>query len=302
MSDNYTKCPFCGSNDVHLSIDTHIKRGLGHVAEFGIGFAAGVLGLEELVDDADINIADTVNKEWECSSCGRTWNSTSAPVSQQSNFSVGGYSSSKERPSTYEQKKSIDLAIREKRYKEEYIDCLNRQHGSITSSDREMLYALRDRLRLTGTCVKRIESDANNEYRNNRLSSQNTNNSAEAKKNGVKSTNTTQLQTSNNRNNEQEYVDALKDCLSYGDIQERERRLLERIRIKCGIGAERANELEGQLKNPHITDEEKEYLDAYREACEDGQISDKERRMLNRLRDMLGITEERANEIEPKGN
>ena len=65
MSDNFTKCPFCGSHDIHMSFDTQIKRGLGHVAEFGIGFAAGYLGLGELVDDIDIDIADNVNKEWE---------------------------------------------------------------------------------------------------------------------------------------------------------------------------------------------------------------------------------------------
>ena len=301
MSHNYTKCPFCGSNDIHLSLDTQIKRGLGHVAEFGIGFAAGYLGLGELVDDSDINIADTVDKEWECNSCGRTWNSNNTPALKQSYSNNDRYSSSKKQPLTYKQKKSPDLVEREKQYKKGYINCLkSSQNGRISSTNREMLDELRDRLRLTGTCAVEIESAAINEYRANRLSKQTPGNNNEAKKaNGVNSITTMQLQTSNNGNNEQGYIDALKDCLSDGgDIQERERRLLERIRIKCCISSERANELENLLKKPQLTDEEKEYLEAYREACEDSQLSDKERHMLNRLRDMLGITEERAKEIE----
>lgn len=99
---------------------------------------------------------------------------------------------------------------------------------------------------------------------------------------------------------EQKYLDELKACLEEdGEIFPKERRLLERFREKLGISAERAKVLEESLVVPQLTDEEKEYLDEYK-ACieEDGEISPKERRLLNRIRESLGISEERANEIE----
>ena len=99
---------------------------------------------------------------------------------------------------------------------------------------------------------------------------------------------------------EQSYLEELKICLEEdGIISPKERRLLERFREKLGISAERAKVLEESLVVPQLTDEEKEYLDEYK-ACieEDGEISPKERRLLNRIRESLGISEERANEIE----
>ena len=99
---------------------------------------------------------------------------------------------------------------------------------------------------------------------------------------------------------EQIYLDELKACLEEdNEISPKERRLLERLREKLGISAERAKVLEKSLVVPQLTDEEKEYLDEYK-ACieEDGEISPKERRLLNRIRESLGISEERANEIE----
>ena len=99
---------------------------------------------------------------------------------------------------------------------------------------------------------------------------------------------------------EQIYLDELKACLEEdNEISPKERRLLERLREKLGITPERAKELEDLLSAPQLTDEEKEYLDEYK-ACieEDGEISPKERRLLNRIRESLGISEERANEIE----
>lgn len=98
--------------------------------------------------------------------------------------------------------------------------------------------------------------------------------------------------------NEQKYIDEVKECLADGEITKTGRRLLNMQRERLGLSESRAAELEASVSTPQLTDEEKEYLEAYREACEDGQISDKEHRMLNRLRDMLGISEERAKEIE----
>lgn len=109
---------------------------------------------------------------------------------------------------------------------------------------------------------------------------------------------TTNQQTSMYTANEQKYIDEVKECLADGEITKTGRRLLNMQRERFGISESRAAELEASVSTPHLTDEEKEYLEAYREACEDGQLSDKERRMLNRLRDMLGITVERAIIIE----
>ena len=99
---------------------------------------------------------------------------------------------------------------------------------------------------------------------------------------------------------EMAYLDELKACLEEdGEISSKERRLLERYREKLGISAERAKELEVSLSAPQLTEDELEYLEEYK-ACleEDGEISAKERRLLNRLREKLGITEERAEELE----
>ena len=83
---------------------------------------------------------------------------------------------------------------------------------------------------------------------------------------------------------EMAYLDELKACLEEdGEISSKERRLLERYREKLGIHAERAKELEASLSTSQLSDSEQEYLEEYK-ACleEDGEISAKERRLLNR--------------------
>ena len=47
-----------------------------------------------------------------------------------------------------------------------------------------------------------------------------------------------------------------------------------------------------------FTDEEKEYMEAFDDVIEDGVIPDKVRRLLERERKSLGISEERAKELE----
>ena len=111
-------------------------------------------------------------------------------------------------------------------------------------------------------------------------------------------------QSSNNNgtlkltDDESEYLDMVKECLEDGEIGNRERKLLDKIRIKNGISEERAKELESTLTVPQLTDDEKEYLEAFKDACEDGKVSDKQRRLLEKLRVMYGISKERARELE----
>ena len=98
---------------------------------------------------------------------------------------------------------------------------------------------------------------------------------------------------------EEEYLEELKACLEEdGEISSKERRLLDRLRNRLGISVERAEELEKSLQEIQLTEEEKEYLEEYQACLEEGEISPKERRLLDRLRDKLGISEERAREIE----
>lgn len=99
---------------------------------------------------------------------------------------------------------------------------------------------------------------------------------------------------------EKEYLEEVKICLEEdNEISPRERRLLDRLRTKLNISEERAKELEEFLKSPQLTEDEQEYLEEYKLCLEeDGEISSKERRLLDRLRDKLGISVERAKELE----
>ncbi len=104
--------------------------------------------------------------------------------------------------------------------------------------------------------------------------------------------------TENSSNAEQDYLTELKECLADGELGGSERKLLNKLRVKLGISEERAAELEASLQEPQLTEEEREYLEAYRDALEDGAVSEKERRLLDKLMKMNNISEERAKEIE----
>ena len=99
--------------------------------------------------------------------------------------------------------------------------------------------------------------------------------------------------------NEQEYLEEIKACLEEdGEISSKERRLLDRLRKSLGITEARAKELEDSIDD--MSDDEKEYQEELEACLEDGKISDRERRLLNRIRKSLGISEERAKEIEDR--
>ena len=100
--------------------------------------------------------------------------------------------------------------------------------------------------------------------------------------------------------NEARYLEEIHFMLEDdGVIDERERMILERFRERYNITPERAKELEAQaIASQELTSEEKEYLSEYKSSLHDGAISDKERRLLNRLAMALGISEERVKELE----
>ena len=89
-----------------------------------------------------------------------------------------------------------------------------------------------------------------------------------------------------------------KEYVADGDISERDRKILEKLRIRLGITEEKAKELEEACLNPQLSEDEKEYLEMCKEYAADGEISDRDRKMLNKMRDRMGISEERAKELE----
>lgn len=100
--------------------------------------------------------------------------------------------------------------------------------------------------------------------------------------------------------NEEKYKEEVLFCLEDdGEISSEERIMLERKRIRFGITEERALAIE-KMCAPSLTEAEQEYVDIYKELCADGEITERKRRVLNRERESLGISEQRAKELESK--
>lgn len=99
---------------------------------------------------------------------------------------------------------------------------------------------------------------------------------------------------------EQQYQDEVKFMLEDGGvIDDKERRILERFRVRKGISKQRAAELEKIVFTfGDLSENEKEYLDEYQELLNDGEITEKERRILNRFATRLELTEERILQLE----
>lgn len=97
--------------------------------------------------------------------------------------------------------------------------------------------------------------------------------------------------------NEQKYLDLVKKVSADGVISELNRKMLEQIRIKLNISEEKAKNLEASLI-PQLSEEEKKYLEAVREYLADGTIGENERVLLQTLRELNNISEERASELE----
>lgn len=99
---------------------------------------------------------------------------------------------------------------------------------------------------------------------------------------------------------EQEYLNEVKETIEdYDEIGPKERKRLEKTRIRLGISESRAAEIETSVSQSQLTDEEKEYLNEVQEVREDyGEIGPKERKYLEKTRIRLDISVERANELE----
>ena len=99
---------------------------------------------------------------------------------------------------------------------------------------------------------------------------------------------------------EQDYREEVEFMLEDdGIIDDKERRILERLRVKMDISPELALRIEHEvLSVGNLTEDEKEYIEIFQEMLNDGEITDKERRMLNRFAIRLKLTEERITQLE----
>ena len=110
-----------------------------------------------------------------------------------------------------------------------------------------------------------------------------------------------QTQKSELSEDELAYKEEVEFCLEdASEIDAHSRKFLERKRQKLGLSETRAQEIENMVKASLVsfTDEEKEYMEALDDVIEDGVIPDNVRRLLERERKSLGISEERAKELE----
>lgn len=97
---------------------------------------------------------------------------------------------------------------------------------------------------------------------------------------------------------EERYKEEILFCLEdSGTISEDDRKYLERKRRKLGISEERAKELERQFASS-LSPTEQEYLETFKEMCISGTVSERVRRLLDRERESLNISAERAMIIE----
>ena len=110
-------------------------------------------------------------------------------------------------------------------------------------------------------------------------------------------------QTQNSELSEDElaYKEEVEFCLEDApEIDAHSRKFLERKRQKLGLSETRAQKIENMVKASleSFTDEEKEYMEALDDVIEDGAIPNNVRRLLERERKSLEISEERAKELE----
>ncbi len=309
MSD-YPKCPNCGSSNTDLSKNTQEKVGWANIGEFAIGFGAGMLGLGDYVQD--VNLTNNINAELKCNNCGYVWpyDEINAAVTKvwidkdveidckigvliHANFEVNGMLN----------KQGVCQAFFydvDGRSLNDTNDQFCSEDGSVTCCDYFQpqyentiyndfkLFIPYEELHLNHPSIIKCDvyiSDGNYWL---------------AKSSQVEfECNYSQHKDVDVEN---EYISVLKECLSDGAISESERRLLDKLRDKLGVSVYRAKELEDAFVKPMLSSEETEYLEEYKAVSKDGQVSENERRLLDKLRVVLGLSHERAKELEEKAS
>lgn len=100
---------------------------------------------------------------------------------------------------------------------------------------------------------------------------------------------------------EQKYLEEVKFCFEDDhSISDSDRKYLERKRVKLGVSEERARIIEDTVVSGDgaLTADEKEYVEIFKDFVSDGEITNRARRVLDRERESLGISVERAAELE----
>lgn len=100
---------------------------------------------------------------------------------------------------------------------------------------------------------------------------------------------------------EQKYLEEVKFCFEDDhSISDSDRKYLSRKRTKLGVSEERARIIEDTVVSGDgaLTSDEKEYVEIFKDFASDGEITDRARRVLNREKESLGISAERAAELE----
>ncbi|MBC7525357.1 MAG: hypothetical protein H7239_13090 [Flavobacterium sp.] len=99
---------------------------------------------------------------------------------------------------------------------------------------------------------------------------------------------------------EKDYLEEVKYMLEDdGLVDDKERRILERFRERKGLSKQRAIELEARFNTiGNLEENEKEYLEEYKELLNEGEITEKERRILDRFAVRLEIATERIKALE----
>ena len=101
---------------------------------------------------------------------------------------------------------------------------------------------------------------------------------------------------------EVEYLEFFEDACADETVTDDERRMLNKIKDRLKISDDKVAELEEFVQNkslaPQLSEEEQEYVEFLEDAYEDGNVTDDERRILKKKKDKLGITDERAEDLE----
>lgn len=98
--------------------------------------------------------------------------------------------------------------------------------------------------------------------------------------------------------NEDKYKEEVLFCLAAdGVISADERLFLNRKRVSLGVDEARAEQIEAGCYDI-LKQAEAEYIEVFKELCADGCMTDRKRRLLNRERESLGISLQRAELLE----
>ena len=102
--------------------------------------------------------------------------------------------------------------------------------------------------------------------------------------------------------NEKKYLELLEDSFEGGSVPPDLRKMLDKQRERLGVNPERAKHIEDQYlkSNSTCSTEEEAYLCLLKDALEDGGMSPNVRQLLEKRRAKLGISLERALELENK--